>query len=216
MKYDFKKIREHYEYLTPYIESNSKFGLVRWADPYSRSFNWNEYFSPIEEATWHVIRGCGKVPMYPQYPVDKYFVDFGNPVTKIAIECDGKEWHKDKEKDEKRDKVLAEAGWIVYRISGRDCLRPVPDGYYDDYLMPDEIYRILRTFYETTIEGLVRAIGIVHFNMKPFNKHEEEVSLAVKCLYSRISLLELQYEILLDKTMNTFYLQHEKAHYGYF
>ena len=41
--------------------------------------------------------------------------------TKVVIECDGEAYHRDKEKDRARDKKLREAGWSVYRISGKDC-----------------------------------------------------------------------------------------------
>ena len=50
----------------------------------------------------------------------RYFVDFGDPWRQIAIECDGAQWH-DEKADAIRDSNLAGLGWIVHRISGRDC-----------------------------------------------------------------------------------------------
>lgn len=76
--------------------------------------------TPIEFWLWSDIRQANVV-MYPQYPVGKFFVDFANPVAKVAIECDGKEFHKDKAKDAARDEELLSMGWTVYRISGKDC-----------------------------------------------------------------------------------------------
>jgi hypothetical protein len=51
--------------------------------------------------------------LYPQYPVGRYFVDFGNPVHKVAIECDGARWHS-----YRRDG--ARSGRMLAAISARD------------------------------------------------------------------------------------------------
>lgn len=77
-------------------------------------------FTPIENWLWADIRQCGAV-LWPQYPVLNFFVDFANPVAKVAIECDGAAYHLDKAKDAARDKHLTDAGWTVYRISGQHC-----------------------------------------------------------------------------------------------
>lgn len=76
--------------------------------------------TPIEEAMWHNIR-AERAVLYPQYPVGRFFVDFGNPVARVAIECDGAAWHTDVEKDRARHEELHAMGWRVYRISGRGC-----------------------------------------------------------------------------------------------
>lgn len=76
--------------------------------------------TPIESWLWHDIRAVDVV-LYPQYPVAGFFVDFANPRAKVAIECDGFEFHQDKAKDAARDKKLTNAGWTVYRITGKDC-----------------------------------------------------------------------------------------------
>lgn len=86
--------------------------------------------SPIEKLIWADIRTGGLV-MYPQYPVAGFFVDFGNPLIKVAIECDGKPYH-DPIKDAERDRVLRNHGWRVYRITGSDCVKPGRDGFDDD------------------------------------------------------------------------------------
>ena len=51
-----------------------------------------------------IVLGCLGLPFYPQYPIGKYFVDFADPVKKIVIECDGKKYHQDKEKDKRRQR----------------------------------------------------------------------------------------------------------------
>lgn len=92
-----------------------------WADD---AYCWDErrmiFFTPIETCLWADIRQCGAV-LWPQYPVMNFFVDFANPVAKVAVECDGAAFHMDKAKDAARDKRLVDAGWSVYRISGRHC-----------------------------------------------------------------------------------------------
>lgn len=82
--------------------------------------DWLSVFTPIEYALWHDIRNHSCV-MYPQYPVGRYFVDFANPVAKVAIECDGAAWHQDAEKDAQRQRDIEAMGWTVYRITGSDC-----------------------------------------------------------------------------------------------
>lgn len=89
------------------------------------AYMWDEVpgmidMTPIEAWLWADLRGAGAV-VYPQYPVGRYFVDFASPVAKVAIECDGAAFHKDKAKDHARDEELRALGWEVYRISGSDC-----------------------------------------------------------------------------------------------
>lgn len=94
-------------------------GVSEWGiDPYE--VDWIRLFTPIELALWHDIRNADAV-LYPQYPVGCYFVDFGNPVVQVAIECDGAKWHQDADKDLARQRAIEAMGWRVYRISGRDC-----------------------------------------------------------------------------------------------
>lgn len=101
--------------------------------------------TPIERSTWCDIRSSGAV-FYPQYPVLKYFVDFGNPILKIAIECDGKYFH-DPVKDKKRDEELKNIGWTVYRFTGSDCLKAGQDIDDEDGLRYEmtEIEKLLQT-----------------------------------------------------------------------
>lgn len=112
----FARIRKFYVGYAPEIMAEpSDWGLM----PYE----WEEagvQFTPIESALWQDIR-MEDLVLYPQYPVDRFFVDFGNPVWKVAIECDGAAWHLDKDKDAARDAALNKMGWLVYRISGKDC-----------------------------------------------------------------------------------------------
>lgn len=180
------KVRDHYNFLTPLIMEVSNENARRWVDPYC-GIDWVNMFSPIEAEAWHAIRQFGHAPLYPQYPVFNYFIDFANPAMLVAVECDGKEFHKDKEKDKRRDTELVEKGWTVYRISGKECFRAPSNDYYNrDSRQNKE--DILQKFYETTIDGLIKAIGIVHFGYKDYYKKPNEISMARKILRLRRSV----------------------------
>lgn len=107
-------------------------GDASWllGDPYQIA-DWVMLFTPIESAAWHDIRSYG-VPMWPQFPVGKYFADFGNPVAKVALECDGKQFH-DPKKDALRDKAFASMGWRVIRAPGWQCVKVLDDEEDEDY-----------------------------------------------------------------------------------
>lgn len=103
----------------------------QWAfDPYE--VDWPMLFTPIEAALWTDIRQLG-LALYPQYPVSTrsdhgpdpeyrtYYCDFASPARKVAIECDGKAFHNDPERDRERDRRLRLAGWTVYRFTGAQC-----------------------------------------------------------------------------------------------
>jgi very-short-patch-repair endonuclease len=80
------------------------------------------FMTPIERAVWGEIRANG-LAFYPQFPVGRRFVDFGDPINQVAIEVDGKNYHT-AEGDAQKDAELAALGWYVYRIPGRDALAP--------------------------------------------------------------------------------------------
>ena len=122
--------------------------------------------TPIEENVWSDIRKFS-VPLYPQVPVGQYFVDFGNPWEKVAIEVDGKEWHMNKEKDDKRQKEIESMGWAVYRIPGKDTYTPPLDNWVcpntlnyesEDYHENCDCYPVSKS------EEIVYEINRRHFN----------------------------------------------------
>lgn len=86
-------------------------------DPYL--FDWLKHFTPVEDDAWQSVRGRG-LPMYPQFPALNYFLDFADPIRRIALEVDGKDWH-DKAKDTKRDQLLQRFGWRVFRVTGSEA-----------------------------------------------------------------------------------------------
>jgi hypothetical protein len=129
----FNQIAQNYRSYQKQVDA----GLASWmhGDPYQIA-DWVTLFSPIEYDAWCEIRGYG-APLWPQLPVGKFFVDFGNPVAKIALECDGKEFH-DPIKDRERDATLATMGWRVFRVTGAECYQTrvmddPADHFGDDY-----------------------------------------------------------------------------------
>ena len=116
---NWNAIRAFYADMNPLILTTPKdqwaFGAYCWEESQGMI-----NFTPIENWLWADIRECGAV-LWPQYPILNFFVDFANPVAKVAIECDGAAYHLDKAKDEARDKRLQDAGWTVYRITGKHC-----------------------------------------------------------------------------------------------
>jgi Protein of unknown function (DUF559) len=114
----FERALRHYNRHAGEIMANP---ANRWAiEPYAWEFDAGLKLTPIERSLWSDIRAESAV-FYPQFPVGPYFVDFGNPVAKVAVECDGAEWHLDSAKDAKRQRQIEAMGWAVYRISGSDC-----------------------------------------------------------------------------------------------
>jgi len=83
--------------------------------PYDLGIDWLGLMTPIEDYVWGAIRYLG-LPLYPQYPIKNYFVDFGDPKNRIGIEVDSKRWHQNKEKDRHREKEIKQEGWHLERI----------------------------------------------------------------------------------------------------
>lgn len=122
---DWQCIREHYRRNTLAIY---RAGAADWGlDPYAWEHDAGIVLSPIERMLWIDIRAVGVV-LYPQYPVARRFVDFGNPVARVAIECDGAAWHQDPAKDAARQAEIEANGWTVYRITGKGCATDTQHG----------------------------------------------------------------------------------------
>lgn len=165
----FSRIREHYRTELPRMMAEyERTGRMHF-DPYRLDFTAD--MTPIEASVWSDIR-CAGLPFLPQIPALNYFIDFADPFQKIAIECDGKEWH-DAEKDAKRDARLAEDGWTVYRIPGHKCKRllKLPTDLLADKehagYTEDEALRLVTPhaieWFANTSEGIVAAIGVKHY-----------------------------------------------------
>ena len=73
----------------------------------------------IEERMENLLNKMG-VDYAFQYPILRYDVDFALPELGIAIECDGKYWHQDKDKEKKRDERIKEQGWDIFHFTGSE------------------------------------------------------------------------------------------------
>lgn len=144
---------------------------------YAEAFDWNVLFSPIEMDAWISLRGkC--VPMYPQYPVLRYYVDFGNPYFKIAIELDGKDYHNP-ERDHLRDIEMNKAGWKVFRIPGSEMVKPHKDTTdFEDWEWRenhDQVMDEIQNWILETGDGVIEAISRVYFNKNPLSSIDKEI-----------------------------------------
>lgn len=104
-------IRRYYKLVAPLLENGERI------DPYLPRMQ----MTPIEQDVWTEIRLHG-LPFYPQYPVGRRFVDFGDPYKRIAIEVDGAAYHTP-EKDAEKDADIRAEGWHLIRITGQDAYR---------------------------------------------------------------------------------------------
>lgn len=145
----FSLYRRNYSVKEKMVEAG--FGSWGKDDPYEIA-DWASIFTPIEAAFWSDVR-ANSLPLWPQYPVGRFFVDFGNPVRKVAVECDGREFHLDKAKDAARDAELRRLGWSVYRIEGWQCKGSNPD--YDPDASEEEEEERQRFISERTPADLI-------------------------------------------------------------
>lgn len=129
--------------------------------------DWTRIFTPIEFMAWQDIRNCD-LPFYPQFPVGKFFVDFADPVKKIAVELDGKMYHE-KGRDTERDEKLWDLGWRVFRVPGKESFGskfdPWSEEHYEMELYePDNYYKLLENWFLTTSDGVFHALKCFYYS----------------------------------------------------
>jgi len=118
------RIREAWKIVEPEIQRLGR------CDPYW--FDWD--FTPIERDLWTDLR-CAGIPMYPQVPVGRFFIDFGDPLARIGLEADGRDFHN-VDRDRARDEILwREHGWRIYRVSGAQTRPKALDPFATDEYM---------------------------------------------------------------------------------
>lgn len=91
---------------------------------YSYNKEYKRCESPIEEMLMNKLHTEGYKP-YTQVNCGKYRIDIAlyQKGKKIAIECDGHEFHSTDEQlehDEKKNKFLEKNKWMIYRFSGKE------------------------------------------------------------------------------------------------
>lgn len=115
---DWPGVRAFYEWAMPMILAER---ADEWAiDTYAWDAKPIIFMTPIEAWLWSDIRALNAI-FYPQVPVGRFFVDFANPTARVALECDGAEFHQDQARDAARDRWLESEGWRVYRFPGWMC-----------------------------------------------------------------------------------------------
>lgn len=165
----FRDIEAHYSARLPIWMRDFKATGNMTNDPYFR--DWIVEFTPIEASVWSDIR-CNGLDFFPQIPACGFFLDFANPFLKIAIECDGADFH-DYEKDSIRDGVLQNNGWTVFRITGSECTRIITSPFDDEYYYdkPASSHDISEYFNKTS-EGILIAIKAMFFDKTKKPLHE--------------------------------------------
>lgn len=143
------KIREVYKEHVSALERGIRLS------PYGLGITWE--FSYIEDIVWGDIRYLG-LPLYPQFPVLNYFIDFGDPKRKIGIEVDSRQWHKDKEKDKIRQRRIENTGWRIYRIKSRCVYKQKRDFLIEESSENEDERIVDERFYKECSEGILRKI----------------------------------------------------------
>lgn len=135
--------------------------LSKWykTEKYAPNIDWNVVLTPIEFHAYALML-CEGMRVKPQYPLLNYHLDFAIHDHRVNIELDGKDYHKDREKDLRRDSELREIGWTVYRIPGSEIFRTaeLPEIEDPEYLSEEEQIQIKNYF--NTGEGIIRGINM--------------------------------------------------------
>lgn len=150
-------IREAYKLMEPRIIERRGACSPYW-------FDWK--FTPIEALAWQDIRGTG-MRMFPQIPVGRYFIDFGDPCKKIGVELDGKDYHSEK-KDRPRDEWLWSQGWRIFRVPGYKAFAApkyvFDDGWTHEYREDrDRFLFDLKTWANEWSEGIFWALRYFYY-----------------------------------------------------
>lgn len=148
-------IRDAYELMLPRI-------MEGYVNPYF--LDWD--FTPIENLAWMDIRGRG-LPLYPQFPVGRVFIDFADPVRKIGVELDGAAYH-DHAKDLARDTALLNQGWKIFRVKGRDAVKVVPNPFENQYdvVYAEDLRKALLGWGMSDSSGFFWALDRVYYRTK--------------------------------------------------
>jgi very-short-patch-repair endonuclease len=153
-------IRQAYMEMMPLIMATAKASPTRGIDPYF--LDWEKHFSPIESIAWASIRMRG-MPLYPQFPLFNYFIDFANPYFRIGVELDGKQ--HDQDADRERDDQLAEYGWSIFRISGVEAnteYENLTDAEIADY-SEEHKRSVLKHWLLETCDGVIEGLDQIYF-----------------------------------------------------
>jgi very-short-patch-repair endonuclease len=156
-------LRRYYESKEYQILEAFKKSKHLWARAYPT--DWSQLLTPIEFLAWQTIRAKGRIVLYPQYPILKYYADFANPGLKIALELDGMNYHNS-DKDRIRDENIKAEGWTIYRITGREMYNSkFKDWQVLDEQEIEEDHRApyIQDWLMNSGDGVIEAIKTIHF-----------------------------------------------------
>lgn len=177
-------LRQIYLEVMPDIMAKFKLGKRQGINPYF--IDWLPFLSPIEEIAWNSIRTQG-VPLYPQFPLFNYFIDFANPGLRIGLEIDGKDFH-DEQKDRERDYYLSEYGWKIFRVKGTETNAP--------YRLPEELDESddkdaeIDNWLMNTSDGVIASLDKVYFLQHPIEYYNVALKSLDKHRLADFDLLE--------------------------
>lgn len=70
----------------------------------------------LEQSVALILTAIG-VPFIQEYRIGRYHVDFYVPSQQLVIEADGAFWHRDHDKDARRDRELVALGFTIIRLA---------------------------------------------------------------------------------------------------
>lgn len=82
--------------------------------------------SPLERMLYYELRYTYKDQIVPQHPLGPYWIDFAIPKYKLALECDGFQYHSSEKArlhDRNRDAYMKRVGWKVMRFTYKDLCK---------------------------------------------------------------------------------------------
>lgn len=79
--------------------------------------------SHLERMLYYELRYVYKGKIVPQYPLGPYWIDLAIPKHKLALECDGYQYHSSQKAqihDRNRDAYMKRMGWKVMRFTYKE------------------------------------------------------------------------------------------------
>lgn len=170
-----KSLRKYYESSMDSIMKSYDKSKFTWASSYPT--DWSNILTDIEFQVWSIIRTKGRLVLYPQFPVDHYFVDFANPGLKIGLEIK-KNSIDDPEKKQQRDDKIKSHGYTIYEVSGKEMYRTnfvtlEEIDFQND--TENKINEKLEYWLLETGDGVIQAIKEIHFSDKDEYEEDDQI-----------------------------------------